>query len=142
MSSSGIGVCNLDLASSQIPEDRPVVMLNLLRFRSRTTYEENSGFSDVSGAEAYGRYRKAFHAVTQSLNIPITVVYAGKPYTGLVPDIGRWDMMALVQYPSFAAFRNVIESEAYIRTAQPHRLAALEDWFFMPTTEVRFSSEI
>ena len=111
-------------------------MLNLLRFRTRTAYEDKSGFSEVSGVEGYTRYREAFHAVTQSLKVPISLVYVGQAYPGLVPGVGKWDAIALVKYPSFTAFRSIIESEDYIKTAQPHRLAALEDWYFMPTTEV------
>lgn len=39
-----------------------------------------------------------------------------------------WDDVALVEYPSFAAFRSVVEHPDYKRDAAPHRRAALENW--------------
>lgn len=45
----------------------------------------------------------------------------------VAPADEGWDDVAIVQYPSFAAFRAVIESEDYRTTAEPHRMAALDD---------------
>lgn len=135
MSTTGIRVQNIEEVAKQLPPDQPVVMLNLLRFRRRSAYESGSTFSETSGAEAYGRYREAFGSIVKSLGVAISIVYAGRAYSGMVAGVANWDMIALVKYPDFAALRSVIESEEYKATAEPHRLAALEDWYFMPTTE-------
>jgi len=39
------------------PDGEPVYMLNLLKFKAKATYNDGE---DISGAEAYARYAKAF----------------------------------------------------------------------------------
>ena len=66
-------------------------------------------------------------------------VFVSKFHTGLVAGSNeneKWDMVALVRYPNFSAFRKVVESEMYIKDAQPHRIASLEDWKLYATTEI------
>ena len=51
----------------------------------------------------------------------------------LGPPEPQWEAIAVVEYPSFAAFRKVVESPIYLRHAEPHRKAALKDWTFIAT---------
>lgn len=42
-------------ALAAIPDDRPIVMINLLRYRDRASYEPGSGFEACSGRDVYER---------------------------------------------------------------------------------------
>ena len=107
---------------------QPVYMLNLLRYNERAAYDGDAGFEPCSGREAYfQRYVPAFGALAQGTGIK--PFWIGKVLAGVVaPADERWDDVAIVEYPSFDAFRTLVESEAYKRTADPHRTAALADW--------------
>lgn len=131
---------DLGAASNLLPSDQPVVMLNLVRLNTDAKYPENSDFTPCSGVEAWTvRYVKAFRKVVSELGHTTSVVYLGKAHANLRADSEadeNWDMLAIVKYPSFAVLREILESEAYRREAQPHRLAALADWKFIATTEI------
>ena len=107
---------------------QPVFMLNLLRYNERATYGDNSGFEPCSGRDAYfQRYVPAFGALAEGTGIK--PVWIGEVFAGVVaPADERWDNVAVVEYPSFDAFRTLVESEAYKAKAHPHRMAALADW--------------
>ena len=113
-------------ADLAIPEDRPIVMLNLLRYRERADYGDGAGFTPCSGREAYfTRYVPAFNVVATEEIRPIFVGAVQALIVGATDE--PWDDVALVEYPSFAAFRSVVESPEYQAEADPHRRAALED---------------
>jgi uncharacterized protein (DUF1330 family) len=79
-------------------EQRPVVMLNLLRFKPD------------GGQERYMEYGAA---VAPSLEkVGGRIVWAGEPATPLLGEQG-WDMVALVEYPSRQAFLDMIGSPEY-----------------------------
>jgi uncharacterized protein (DUF1330 family) len=84
-------------------EDGPFVMVNLLKFKPRAEYEDGSDVH-LSGAEAYARYGEKVRELVEGLGGRIR--YSGE-VTGLllgqVEDL--WDMVALAEYPSLAAFR-------------------------------------
>ena len=44
---------------------------------------------------------------------------------------GEWDDVAVVEYPSVEALRTLLQSPDYLANAEPHRVAALEDWTFL-----------
>jgi phage terminase Nu1 subunit (DNA packaging protein) len=48
----------------------------------------------------------------------------------------KWDVAALIRYPSFQAFKDVTESEKYEKDTKMHRLAALEDWRLIATVQL------
>jgi len=109
----------------------PFYMLNLLRFRAIAAYEGGFEPAGQTGREAYfGGYLPAFSAVTAALRIVgIAPIFAGSVAGHVAGPIGeRWDAIAIVTYPSFDAFRQVVTSKPYARLAEPHRKAALEDW--------------
>lgn len=104
-------------------EDGPFVMVNLLKFREKAAYPGGAG-EDLSGAQAYGRYSAEVAGLIERAGGRI--LFSGA-VTGLL--IGEcdvlWDMVALVEYPSLAAFRGMVMSPEYQAIAV-HRSAGLE----------------
>jgi uncharacterized protein (DUF1330 family) len=94
----------------------PVVMVNLMRFRERSLDGDGSGW------DAYLRY--------SALTVPLikarggTLLWTGDAKAvALGPHAGNeWDFVALVYYPTVAAFLDMMTSEAYEREADPHRV--------------------
>src|SRR6185369_13256948 len=117
-----------------IPENTPVVMLNLLRYRKEAAYHGSARPPGVrTGREAYYEgYIPTFRKLAAAIGgraAEMRPLYFGAAVAGLVvPGDERWDDVALISYPDVAAFRSIVESEAYAREALPHRLAALDDW--------------
>jgi len=104
------------------PEDGPFVMVNLLKFKAKADYADGSD-ADLSGAEAYARYGEEVRKLVEGLGGRIR--YSGR-VTGLllgeVDDL--WDMVALAEYPSLAAFREMAMSPA-MHAIEHHRKAGL-----------------
>jgi uncharacterized protein (DUF1330 family) len=107
------------------PEDGPITMINLLRYRERADYPAGFAASPCTGAEAYGRYSEAVQ--------PLLAGVGGRPlWLGLVRDVliaepgEHWDHAILVTYPSRKAFVTMASSPEY-RAIAPHRTAALAD---------------
>jgi type IV secretory pathway protease TraF len=120
-----------------IPENTPVVMVNLLRYRREVAYAEAPD-GVTTGRDAYYRgYIPTFLKIVGALGgaaAEVRPLYVGAVVTGLVvAGDERWDDAAIVSYPNIATFRAIVESEVYRREAQPHRLAALEDWRLLAT---------
>lgn len=94
-------------ALSALPDDVPVVMLNLMRFRERSLDGNGSGW------DAYLRY--------SALAIKSIKAHGGTiTWTGTAEAVAlgqteqhRWDYVALVRYPSRAAFIAMMTSPAY-----------------------------
>ena len=126
-------------AQDKIPGNTSFVMLNLLQFRKQADYGDRKDIMACSGQEAYlERYIPAFNKVAKDENITsIKIDYVGS-VAGLLagPADEQWDIVALVRYPDFATFRKVSESKAYLKDAEPHRLAALEDLRLIATVMV------
>lgn len=124
------------LAAVEMPAGTPFLMLNLLRYRESADYGENAEFAPCSGRDAYyARYVPAFNEVASSQNIAgIKMVLLAGVVSNLVAPAGeQWDDMVVIEYPSYAAFRSVVESAQYKSHAAPHRLAALADWRLLAT---------
>lgn len=121
-----------------LPDDQPFFMVNLLRFREHADYGGDPAFAPCSGQEAYfTRYIPAFAEVNQATGgADISPIWIGA-VSGLVvaPTDEVWHMIAIVSYPSFAAFRKISESAKYAEIAERHRLAALEDLRLIATTK-------
>ncbi|HEY5977458.1 MAG TPA: DUF1330 domain-containing protein [Solirubrobacterales bacterium] len=79
-------------------DGKPVVMLNLLRFKPD------------GGAERYAEYGAAVTPMVEAAGG--RVVFAGAPATALLGE-ESWDMVALVEYPTRQAFLDMIASDAY-----------------------------
>lgn len=124
-------------AQEKIKENAPFVMLNLLRFNKVANY--NGGHNELtSGKDAYlNGYVPAFNKVAAAENISgINILYIGA-VKGLIvtPSEEQWDMVALIEYPSFSAFRKLTESALYLSDADHHRKVALEDWRLIATVK-------
>jgi uncharacterized protein (DUF1330 family) len=99
------------------PDDGPVVMLNLLKFKA--VAEDSSG----TGADAYRRYGDAATKLVEARGG--RVLWMGKPAHVLVEPSDEWDAVAIVQYPSPRAFIEMVTSAEY-HQIHGHREAGLE----------------
>lgn len=120
---------NIQAAAGAIPGDAPVFMLNLIRYKEHAEYAGGDADQEpCSGREAYHRrYRAAFGRIAEGAGVK--VAWLGGVHARLVAPAGElWDDVAIVEYPSFAAFRRIVENPRYEAEAEPHRKAALEDW--------------
>ena len=106
------------------PDGQPVFMLNLLKFKTRATYHDGE---DISGAQAYARYGKAFSEMVAALNIDgAHSVFSGKMSSWLIGQgEGEWDAVALFRYPDAKTMFATVSSEAY-RKIHRHRKAGLK----------------
>ena len=128
-----------DQIAEKLPADRPIFMVNLLRYRQNAEYNGPSAPPACSGREAYfTRYVPAFQRVVASEHIEgVRPFWLGNVLGGVVaPSDESWDDVAVVEYPTFAVFRQIVESPEYSAQAEPHRLASLADWRLLATTKV------
>jgi hypothetical protein len=107
--------------------DRPIVMLNLNRYRERAEYEgEPPGgeSAEVSGHEAYLRY--AVVAVAVLGRVGGRILWQAETRLTVVGDeTDRFDEVIAVWYPSLAAFV-ALATDPEILVARAHRVAGLE----------------
>lgn len=105
-------------------QDRPgpIHMLNLVRFRAGAAYPDGRR---VSGADAYAAYGRDSGPVFVRLGGRI--VWRGNFELMLIgPSEERWDECFIAEYPSVAAFVEMIRDPVY-REAVKHRQAAVLD---------------
>lgn len=105
-------------------DDRPgpIHMLNLVRLRAQAAYPDGR---QASGAEAYAAYGRESGPVFERLGGRI--VWQGRFELMLIgPQDERWDHCFIAEYPSVAAFAEMIRDPVY-REAVKHRQAAVED---------------
>lgn len=97
-------------------------MLNLVRLRPRAAYADGR---EATGAEAYAAYGRESAPVFQRLGGRI--VWQGRFELMLIgPGSERWDLCFVAEYPSVAAFVEMLRDPVY-REAVKHRQAAVED---------------
>jgi hypothetical protein len=109
------------------PNDGPVVMLNLNRYRGRASYEgevPGGADPDVSGREAYARYGMVATDVLNRLGARI-LWHAQTERTVIGDDSDVYDEVIAVWYPSRKAFVELALHEE-ILPALAHRVAGLE----------------
>ena len=92
-----------------LPDDGPVTMLNLMRFRDRSRDGKGSGW------DAYLRYSAL--SIKLIKGVGGTIVWTGEAEAVAlgVPEAHRWDYVALVRYPSRAAFLTMMDLPDYQR---------------------------
>ena len=90
-----------------LPDAGPVTMLNLMRFRERSRDGNGSGW------DAYLRYSALTIKLIKARGG--TIIWAGEAEAVAlgIPDKHRWDYVALVRYPSRAAFLDMMNSPDY-----------------------------
>jgi uncharacterized protein (DUF1330 family) len=103
-------------------EDGPFVMVNLLRFKAKAEYADGSD-AELSGREAYARYGEEVRKLVEGLGGRVR--YSGAVTGLLLGDVeDLWDMVALAEYPSLAAFRTMAMSPE-MHAIEHHRKAGL-----------------
>lgn len=112
----------LQSLAERAPEGK-MYMLNLLKFKERAAYADGRK-TDLTGAEAYGLYAEGVGAIIRDLGG--RGIWSGRTNVQVIGD-GElaWDLVAIVEYPSFAAFREMTTSERY-QAVHVHREAGLE----------------
>lgn len=95
------------------PADAPLVMVNLLKFR------------ESGGLESYLRY--AQEVAPHLERVGATVRYGGVAPAVVIGDGARpwWDAILIVEYPSPAAFIEMVTDGEYAKVHE-HRAAALD----------------
>lgn len=103
-----------------LPRDRPIHMLNLVRLRDRAAYADGR---EATGREAYEAYSRESGPVFRRLGGRI--VWSGRFELTLIgPEQERWDIAFIAEYPSGQAFIDMIRDPVY-RQAVIHRQAAV-----------------
>jgi len=95
------------------PADAPVVMVNLLKFKQ------------PGGLERYLRY--GAEVAPHLERVGATVRYGGTAPAVIIGEGERpwWDAILIVEYPTPAAFIDMVTTEAYAKVHE-HRAAALD----------------
>ena len=116
---------------SKLNPDAPLVMVNLIKFKEKAEYPDGRE-TNLSGAEAYGIYGEAVGKMIEALG-------GARVHGGMVTDImlGQveelWDVVGIVEYPNPAAFRAMLDSDAY-QEIHIHREAGLAGQLNIATT--------
>jgi uncharacterized protein (DUF1330 family) len=124
----GVDLLNIEGLKALEPE-APVVMVNMMRFRARSLDGDGSGW------DAYLRY--------SALTVPMikarggTLLWTGDAKTVALgePAGNQWDYLALVYYPSVAAFIDMMTSADYERQCDPHRRNGCAEHVIIATRE-------
>jgi uncharacterized protein (DUF1330 family) len=90
-----------------LPDEGPVVMVNLVRFRERSLDGAGSGW------DAYARYSKADMPLLK--RVGGTILWAGRVEGAALGHVGDrpWDWVVLALYPSRGAFLEMTTSPEY-----------------------------
>jgi hypothetical protein len=134
--------------STSFSDDKPVIVIHLMRFNAVANYPVTSphhptrlGQKQRSGREAFFDHYlpAAQRAVVASAISPPTTHFFSTSVTSLLPhnDI-PWDVSAVRQFSSFAAYTKYQTSQVYVEEAAPHRAAALADWTLVACVESNF----
>src|SRR3954469_23988206 len=121
----GVDMLNIE----GLKEMKPIVMVNLMRFHERSLDGDGSGW------DAYLRY--------SALTVPMikarggTLLWTGDAKTVALgePDRNQWDYLALVYYPTVAAFIDMMISADYENRCDPHRRNGCEEHVIICTKE-------
>jgi uncharacterized protein (DUF1330 family) len=108
---------------SKSDQTTPIAMVNLLKFRDEAEYADGRDAEGMSGAAAYGLYGQVAMAKVAEVG---GRMFWGAPaaQTFIGGESDDWDMIAIVRYPSRAAFLKMVDMPDY-RAAVVHREAGL-----------------
>jgi uncharacterized protein (DUF1330 family) len=124
----GVDLLNVEGVAA-LDRSKPVVMLNLMRFRERALDGDGSGW------DAYLRY--------SALTVPMIKARGGTLlWTGDAKAVAlgaqqgnAWDYVALVYYPSVDAFTDMMTSADYETRCDPHRRNGCAQHVIIATSE-------
>jgi uncharacterized protein (DUF1330 family) len=110
--------------------DRPVVMVNLLRFKPAADAPDEG----ISGEEAYRRYADRMRAFVESKGGRF--IWIGRVDSQVIGTGGEeFHMIGLVEYPSRQTFL-AIATDPHVQEIGIHRAAGLEgQWLLAASTE-------
>ena len=98
------------------PSQTPLVMLNVLKFKSK------SGNGDESGETAYNRYGKNVKPLLEKVGAK--AIWAGNVKKTVIGDYNAQpDRILIVYYPSKEAFIEMSTSEAYLKIGDDRKIA-------------------
>ena len=105
-----------------LPTDKPIHMLNLVKLREKAAYPDGR---ESSGLDAYRAYARESGPVFKRLGGK--QFWVGKPELMLIgPDDEQWDLVFIAEYPTGQAFIDMLRDPVY-REAVKHRQAAVAD---------------
>jgi uncharacterized protein (DUF1330 family) len=124
----GVDLLNVE-GLKALDHQGPIVMVNLMRFRERSLDGDGSGW------DAYLRY--------SALTVPMiksrggTLLWTGEAKAVALGEQDRnaWDYLALVYYPSLAAFIDMMTSADYETRCDPHRTSGCAEHVIIATKE-------
>ena len=103
-------------------DEGPIWMLNLIRLRKKAKYKDDRTASGADAYKAYGRESETFFR-----GVGGRIVWSGAPNAVLIgPEGENWDLCFVAEYPSAAAFAEMIRNPGYQATVH-HRQAAVKD---------------
>jgi uncharacterized protein (DUF1330 family) len=106
----------------RLTDDGPIHMLNLVRFRAKAAYPDGR---EASGAEAYAAYGRESLPIFN--RVGGRIAWSGDFRLMLIgPEVERWDRCFIAEYPSAAAFVEMVKDPDY-QKAVMHRQAAVDD---------------
>lgn len=112
-------------AFKALDRDRPIAMLNLVRYRPEAAYPADHELADagLTGAEAYRNYGAESGPIFR--RVGGEVIWAGAPLLVLTgPMDEAWHTAFVARYPSAHAFLEMVTDADY-RRAVVHRQAAV-----------------
>jgi hypothetical protein len=114
-----------------LPQDEPVVMLNLLTFKAEATGDH----AGVSGRDAVLEYSRAMREFVEAHGG--SFVLAADVDLQLIGDGGEHvDFVAIMRYPSRRAFLELAGDPEIAQTIGRHREDGLEGQWLLAMTEV------
>ena len=106
----------------RLPDDGPVHMLNLVKLRAEAAYPDGRA---ATGAEAYAAYGRESGPIFR--RVGGRIAWSGDFKLMLIgPQDERWDICFIAEYPSGAAFVEMVKDPDY-QKAVVHRQAAVAD---------------
>lgn len=115
-----------------LPDNGPVCMVNLLKFREKAQYEDGRD-CDLSGVEAYGLYAAQMRKFVEDQGGRF--IYSATVDTLMIgKGDGDWDAVAIVEYPSRQAFVEIAMSPKVVEIGV-HRAAGLDGQLLIATTQ-------
>ena len=110
-----------------LPRDRPIHMLNLIKFHGLAQYpaDHPDHGEGISGREAYAKYASGFRAVAEKLGAKM--VWQGDLECVVTGPEGEWDEAFVMGYPNSAAFFAMVKDDGYQADVVAHRTAAVKD---------------
>ena len=107
------------------PDEGPVVMLNLLKFKPGDGQDEFRQYGDSAKKMVEARGGK--------------LLWQGRPQQTLIgdEDVDAWDYVALVEYPSRKTFIEMVTNADYMK-AHEHREAGVDRTVLLACRAVEF----